>query len=58
MFVRSRSIAPTASCLSRDRMFDRSSLTAKSRNERKVTGPHRNGVEWVLVLLGLFIDAL
>ena len=69
MFVRSRSIASTASCLHRDHRSDRSSLigersrstlacVTRERSESDVTGPHRSGVGWVLVLVGLFIDAL
>ena len=30
----------------------------RERSESDVTGPHRSGVGWVLVLVGLFIDAL
>ena len=58
MFVRSRSITSTAACLSRGRMFDKSSLIAEKNGltltcvtgtmtlTRETTGPHRTGVRW------------
>ena len=33
-------------------------LRHRERSELKVTGPHRSGVGWFLVLVVLFIDAL
>ena len=32
-------------------------LRHRERSEREATGPHRSGVGWVLVLVGMLIDA-
>ena len=46
------SITATASCFSRDRRTDKSSLIAekslrhRERSEREAKGPHRSGVGW------------
>ena len=32
-------------------------LRHRGRSEREATGPHRSGVGWVLVLVGMLIDA-
>ena len=62
MFVRSRIIASTASWTAQEQLhYGEEPLDAdlrhRRRSEREATGPHRSGVGWVLILVGMLVDA-